>query len=405
MERVTALLLARPEQAEAVLDRQTPAWQRLVVMRPDRPTWLEVDLGAIGGNTRLIKEMIGPRVEMLASLKADAYGHGALPVARVVLRNGASWLGVATVSEARPLREAGIAAPILVFGFIPPWQAREAVRLDLRATIYSLDLAQALAGAARDLGRVLPVHVKVDSGMGRLGLRAEDVDGITAFCAELRALPGLTVEGVYTHLATADSADQTYARRQIERFERVLAALDARGLRPPIVHAANSAAALSLPEIRYDLVRPGIALYGLAPSAEVRLPPGFRPALAFKTQVAQVKEVPAGEGISYGATYITTVPTRVATLPVGYADGFRRAPANWGEVLIHGQRAPLIGRVCMDQCMIDVTQIAGVRAGDEVVLIGRQGGADLTAEEVAARLGTIHYEVVAELLARVPRVN
>ena len=405
MERVTALLLAHPETASAVLDRQTPAWERVVVMRPDRPTWLEVDLAAIGRNTQLVKELVGPRVQVLASLKADAYGHGSLAVARTVLHNGATWLGVATVSEARPLREAGIAAPVLVFGFIAPWQAREAVRLDVRATIYSLDLAQALAGAARDLGRELRVHIKIDSGMGRLGLRAEDVDGIVAFCEEVSGLAGVDVEGIYTHLATADSADETYARRQIERFERVLASLEARGLRPPVVHAANSAALLTLPVTRYDLVRPGIALYGLSPSHEVRLPAAFRPALAFKTQVAQVKEVPEGEGISYGATYVTDGPTRVATLPVGYADGFRRAPANWGEVLVRGRRAPLIGRVCMDQCMIDVTQIPGVRVGDEVVLIGRQGGEQMTAEDVAERLGTIHYEVVAELLARVPRVS
>jgi alanine racemase len=185
----------------------------------------------------------------------------------------------------------------------------------------------------------------------------------------------------------------------------VLAALAARGLRPPMVHAANSAALLALPATRYDLVRPGVAIYGLAPSAEVPLPSGFFPALTFKTQVAQVKEVPAGEGISYGATYVTTAPTRVATLPVGYADGFRRGPTNWGEVLIRGRRAPILGRVCMDQCMVDVTTIPGVRVGDEVVLIGRQGDDELTAESVAQRLGTISYEVVSELLARVPRVS
>lgn len=405
MERVTAQLMAHPDRARDALDRQTPGWQHVVVMRPDRPTWLEIDLGAIGRNTRLISDLVGEDVAVLASLKADAYGHGALPVAHTVLRNGARWLGVATVSEARPLREAGIAAPILVFGFIPPWQARETARLDLRATIYSLDLAHALARAARDLGRTLRIHVKIDTGMGRLGLRAEDIEGIVAFFEDLGTLEGLAVEGIYTHLATADSADQSYALRQLDRFERVLRALGPRGLRPPLVHAANSAATLALPQTRYNLVRPGIALYGLSPSAEVRLTSDYRPALTFKTQVAQVKEVPTGEGISYGASFVTTRPTRVATLPVGYADGFRRAPANWGEVLIHGRRAPLLGRVCMDQCMIDVSTIPDVRLGDEVVLIGRQGEDELSAEAVAARLGTIHYEVIAELLARVPRVS
>jgi alanine racemase len=374
-------------------------------MRPDRPTWLEVDLEATGRNTRLIQEMVGPEVAVLVSLKADAYGHGALGVARTVLRNGATWLGVATVSEARPLREAGVTAPILVFGFVPSWQARETVQLGLRATVYGLDTARALARAAQDLGREMRVHVKVDTGMGRLGVRAEDVEQVVSFVEELHTLPGLVVEGLFTHLATADSSDRTYVERQISRFEVVLAALAARGLRPPIVHAANSAATLALPYTRYNLVRPGIAIFGLAPSEDVRLPEGFMPALSFKTQVAHVKEVPAGEGISYGATYITEVPTRVATLPVGYADGFRRAPTNWGHVLVRGQRATLLGRVCMDQCMIDVSHIPGVRVGDEVVLIGRQGDMELTAEEVATRLGTIHYEVIAELLARVPRVS
>jgi Alr-MurF fusion protein len=405
MEQVTALLLADPRRAEDVLDRQTQAWRRVVVMRPDRPTWLEIDLSAIGRNTQLFKEIVGPDVRLLVSLKADAYGHGALRVGRTVVHNGAEWLGVATVSEAEPLRRAGVDAPILVFGYVAPWQAREAVRMNLRATVYASDLARALAQAATDLGDQMRVHIKVDTGMARLGLRAEDVDGIVRFCDEVQSLPGLIFEGIFTHFATADSLDQTYALRQLDRFERVLAALDARGMRPPIVHAANSAAVLTLPQARYDMVRPGIAIYGIAPSDDVPLPEGFRPALAFKTQVAQVKDIPAGEGVSYGATYVTTAPTRIAVLPVGYADGFRRAPANWGEVLVRGQRAPLIGRVCMDQSMIDVTHIPGVRQGDEVVLIGRQGDDELTADEVARRLGTIAYEVTAELLARVPRIS
>jgi alanine racemase len=405
MERVTTALLAQPERAEELLDRQTQAWRRLIVMRPDRPTWLEIDLDAIAANTRKIKEIVGPATDVLVSLKADAYGHGALRVARTTLLNGAAWLGVATVSEAMPLRAAGVTAPILVFGYIPPWQAREAAQLDLRATVYSADIAAELAQAARDLDRTIRVHVKIDTGMARLGLRAEDIDGVVRFIEELRNLRGVELEGVFTHLATADSACQSYALRQLARFDAVLDALDARGLRPPIVHAANSAATLALPQSRYSMVRPGIAIYGLAPSDEAPLPAGFQPALAFKTQVAQVKDVPPGEGVSYGATYVTARETRIAVLPVGYADGFRRAPVTWGGVLIHGQEAPLIGRVCMDQCMVDVSHIPDVRRGDEVVLIGRQGEETLSAEEVARRLGTISYEVVSALLARVPRVS
>jgi alanine racemase len=404
-ERVTALLLAHPERAAELLDRQTPERQRAISMRPDRPTWLEIDLGAIGGNTRLIKARVGEQIKVLVSLKADAYGHGALGVARTVLRNGADWLGVATVTEATPLRAAGVTAPILIFGYTAPWQTREAIRLDLRATVYEMESARALAQAAADLRSRARVHVKVDTGMGRLGLRAEQVSEVVEFVRALKALPHLEVEGLFTQIATADSADSAYALRQLERFEAVLAALTAAGLRPPLVHAANSAAIFAFPQAHYDLVRPGIAIYGLPPAMEAPLPPGFRPALAFKTQVAQVKDVPAGEGISYGATYVTSARTRVATLPVGYADGFRRGPRNWGEVLIRGQRAPLLGRVTMDQCMVDVTHIPQARIGDEVVLIGRQGTDELSAAAVAKRLGTIHYEVVAALLARVPRVS
>ncbi len=405
MERVTERLLAEPEQAAQVLDRQTLAWKQIIRMRPDRPTWVEIDLSAIGANCRRLKQIIGPDVELLASLKADAYGHGALRVARTVLYNGATRLGVATLSEAAPLRQAGITAPILVFGYLPPWQMREAVRLGITVTLYSLEAAQALSQAAQSLGIVARAHLKIDSGMGRLGLRAEQVEAIVALADEIQKLPGIELEGIFTHFACADSADQTLSLLQLERFQAVLAALEKSGLCPPIIHAANSAATLTLPQARFNMVRPGIALYGLHPSDEVRLPAGFQPALIFKTQIAQVKDIPAGECISYGCTFVTPTEMRIAVIPVGYADGFRRAPANWGEVLVRGKRAPLVGRVCMDQSMIDVSAIPGVSVGDEVVLIGQQAEEQLTAEAVAARLGTINYEVVSEILARVPRVN
>ena len=405
MEKVTELLLAQPEQAQEQLVRQTPGWKQIVVMRPERPTWVEIDLSAIGNNTRRLKALVGPRVRLLATLKADAYGHGALKVARTVLHNGASMLGVATVSEAAPLRKTGISVPILVFGYVPHWQMREAVRLNLTVTLYAVESARALSRAALALEQEVKVHVKVDTGMGRLGVRAEQIDEILSLVNEIIALPGLELEGIYTHFAMADAHDLTHARMQLARFQDVLRVLEAQHLRPPLVHAANSAAMLSLPEAHFAMVRPGIALYGMDPSTEVRLPEGFRPALSFKTQVAQVKVIPAGECISYGCTYTTDRPTRVAVLPVGYADGFRRAPANWGSVLIHGQEAPLLGRICMDQCMVDVAHIPQARMGDEVVLIGRQGTATLSAEQVAQRLGTINYEVVSEILARVPRVD
>ncbi|HLZ56147.1 MAG TPA: alanine racemase [Ktedonosporobacter sp.] len=405
MERVTELLMAQPWQAPEQLVRQTPGWKKTIFTRADRPTWIEVDLNAIGNNTRHIRALVGSQVRVMVSLKADAYGHGALKVARTVLHNGASMLGVATVSEAIPLREAGITAPILVYGYIPLWQMREAVRLGVTATLYDSESAQVLARAARDLEKTVKVHIKVDTGMGRLGIRADHIDDVVILAREIVDLPGLELEGIYTHFAMADSRDQTHARLQLERFSQTLQALEQEGLRPALVHAANSAATLSLPESHFDMVRPGMAIYGLDPSPDVRLPQEFRAALSFKTQVAQVKMIPEGECISYGCTYVTERPTRIAVLPVGYADGFRRTPKNWGSVLIHGQEAPILGRVCMDQCMVDVTHIPQTRVGDEVVLIGRQGDASLTAERVAERLGTINYEVVSEILARVPRVD
>ncbi len=405
MERVTERLLAKTESASEQLVRQTPGWKQIVMTRPERPTWIEVDLRAIANNTRRIKDLIGERVRILISLKADAYGHGALKVARTALHNGASMLGVATVSEATPLREAGIEASILVFGYVPLWQMREAVRQNITVTLYSSESAHALSRAALALGKTVNVHLKIDTGMSRLGIRAEQSEEILMLAHELRELPGLHFEGVYTHFAEADSADRRSIQRQLARFHTILQILERAGLRPAIVHAANSAATITEPAAHFDMVRPGIAIYGLDPSAEIHLPPGFRAALSFKTQVSQVKLIPAGEKISYGGTYTTERPTWIAVLPVGYADGFRRGPKNWGSVLLHGQEAPLLGRVCMDQCMVDVSAIPQVKMGDEVVLIGRQGEASLSAERVAERLGTINYEVVSEILARVPRVD
>jgi Alr-MurF fusion protein len=405
MERVTERLMAEPGKAREQLVRQTPGWKQITMTRPIRPTWVEIDLSAIAHNTRQIAALVGPRVRILASLKADAYGHGAVKVAHTVLHNGASMLGVATASEAVPLREAGINAPILVFGYIPSWQMREAVHLGVTLTLYSIEAAEAASRAALALDKTALAHIKVDTGMGRLGIRAEQLENIVQLVKMVKELPGLRLEGIFTHFAMADALDSTHTRMQLARFQRVLQALEEEGIRPPLAHAANSAATLTLPEARLDMVRPGIALFGLHPSEEVPLPHSFRPALSFKTQVSQVKLIPAGECLGYGCTYYTEQPTTIAVLPVGYADGFRRAPANWGSVLIHGQPAPLLGRVCMDQCMVDVSHIPQTRVGDEVVLIGHQGSATLTAEQVAQRLCTINYEVVSEILARVPRVD
>ncbi|MHB1319294.1 MAG: alanine racemase, partial [Anaerolineae bacterium] len=269
------------------------------------------------------------------------------------------------------------------------------------STVYSLEVAQALARAGRDLGRSALVHVKVDTGMGRLGLPPAETAGLMR---QLFDLPGLDVEGLFSHLATADEQDPAYTDRQLDQFEQVVGDLSELRLLPRKVHIANSAATLKRPDSHYNMVRVGIILYGLEPSVETPLPEGYQPAMAFKCQIAQVKDVSAGDCIGYGCTFRAEHPMRIAVIPVGYADGFRRGPRHWCYVLIRGHRAPLVGRVCMDQAMVDVTDIPGTHQGDEVVLIGAQGGETLSAEAVAAQLGTINYEVVSEILARVPRV-
>ncbi|MEW5961157.1 MAG: alanine racemase, partial [Chloroflexota bacterium] len=400
MEQVVRKLLADPDRDGWRLVRQGPGWKQVRMRQPARPTWVEIDLDAIANNVRLLAQIVTP-AKILAVLKADAYGHGMVKVTRTVLNNGASWVGVATLGEALTLRRAGIDAPILVMSYMPAWQAHEAITHHISATIFTLELARAFSRAAQELNQTAYVHVKVDSGMGRLGLLPAEV---LPFLQHID-LPGLHVEGLYTHLSTAEEADQTHARLQISRFKELLAHLEQAGLRPPLVHALNTAGLINFPEAHFDMVRPGIGLYGLPPSPETPLPAGFRPALTFKTTVGQVKTLPPDSPVGYGATYRTQGQEIIAIIPVGYADGFRRSPRTWGEVLVKGQRAPLVGRISMDQAAIDVTHIPNVRQGDEVVLIGRQGDEAITAEEVAGKLGTINYEVVSELLARIPRVS
>jgi alanine racemase len=404
MERIVAGLLAEPDQAKDLLVRQSPGWQQVRPLVQDRPTWVEIDLDAIAGNVAAARALVGPQVRLCAVLKADGYGHGAVGIARTALNNGVHMLAVACLAEAITLRRAAIDAPVLVLGYTPAWQARDTLRHNVTATVYDLDVARALSQASADLNRPARVHVKVDTGMGRLGLLPDEV---VPFVQQLQSLPGLLVEGIFTHFSVADSIlpqHLAHTRTQLAVFEAVLANLAAAGICPPLIHAANSSAMLTQPASRFNMVRLGIALYGLAPSAAVPLPPGFRPALSWKTQVAQVKTLPPGAVVSYGNTYRTSGRTVVAVIPVGYADGFRRAPRHWGHVLVRGQIAPIIGRVTMDQTMLDVTAIPGVRQGDEVVLIGRQGEAEITVEQVAEQLGTINYEVISEILARVPRV-
>lgn len=364
-------------------------------------TWAEIDLDAITANLRRFKQHVGERVKVIAVVKANAYGHGATPVAKTALQAGAEMLAVHRLIEGVALRQAGLQAPILIMGYTPADGATMVVENRLTPSLMTFEFAQALSRRASALGAEVPVHVKVDSGMSRYGLFPEET---LDFLRGLASLPGLQLEGLFTHFATADWSDLSYARQQLAVFNQVRQAALGAGFNFPLVHAANSAATMMLPEAHFDAVRPGIALYGLDPSSE--WPPVFeiQPALALKSTVSRVRTLPAGAGVSYSRTYVTSKPTLAALVPAGYGDGYHRCLSNRGQVLIRGRRAPVIGRVCMDQFVVDASAIPDVQPDDEVVLVGRQGDERISAEEVAALAGTINYEVTTSLLPRVARV-
>jgi alanine racemase len=377
--------------------------------------WAEVDLSAIAHNVRELRRCADPKAKVMAVVKANGYGHGAVEVARTALANGAEWLGVARLPEAIPLREAGFAVPILVFGYTPPAEAGRLIDYDLRQSVYSPAAAHAYSAAAAARGKRIRVHLKVDTGMGRLGMVPAALSGKTPSHAvgedfirkttAIARLPGLDAEGIFTHFAASDSADTSYARRQLALFLETLSALRAAGLEFKVRHAANSAAVIALPESHLDLVRPGIALYGLRPSDEVDLTGiSLQPAMALKARIIHLKSVPAGACISYGMTYRTPAPTVIATIPTGYADGYRRLLSSRGEMLVGGRRVPVVGRVCMDLTMLDVGTVPDACIEDEVVIFGRQGNEFISADDLARELGTINYEIVCDVTARVPRV-
>jgi len=364
-------------------------------------TWAEIDLDAVAHNARELKRQAGERAELIAVVKANAYGHGAVAVARAALEAAASRLAVVRTLEGVQLRRAGIEAPILLMGYTLPAEAETIVRWRLTPTVNTWEQAQALSAAAMARGLRLPVHIKADTGMGRFGLLPEEV---VDFAQALVQLPGLQLEGFYTHFSVADVADKSYTRRQFSIYRQLLARLEEASISIPLRHVCNSAATLDLPEMTLDGVRCGIALYGLRPSEEVEPAIPLRPVMSLKSRVARVRTLPAGSSISYGRTYTTTRPTRVALVPVGYGDGYHRLLSNRGAVLIRGQRVPIVGRVCMDQFVVDVSKVPETQQDDEVVLIGRQGEAEITAEEVARWAETINYEVTTSILPRVTRV-
>ncbi len=363
-----------------------------------RPTAALIDLAALTHNFAEVLRRSGGK-KVLAVVKAQAYGHGAVAVSRHLLQLGAHMLGVALVEEGRELRDAGIQAPILVMGAVFPEQAESIIESGLTPAIYSAPVANALSTAARRMKTTAPVHIKIDTGMGRLGLTPEKAG---SFIEELKLLPGIDVQGLMTHFADADLENKKFSSEQMDRFERLISSLADRGIDIPQRHAANSAAVLEYPRALFTMVRPGLMLYGYNPLGK-RSDPGLQPVLSLVSRIALLKKVPPATPISYGRTFTTRRESLIATVPIGYADGYSRSLSNCGEALVRGIRVPVAGRVCMDTCMLDVTDVSGVNEGDQVVLIGKQGLERITADDIAIRTGTIAYEVLCAISSRVPR--
>ena len=366
---------------------------------PTHRAWVEVDLGAIRRNLLAIRRLLTPSTALMSVVKADGYGHGAQAVARTALSAGASHLAVATLEEGIQLRMAGVEAPVLLFGPAISKEEVDAIALHrLQPTVCSLDQARRFSEAGLP---GMQVHLKVDTGMTRLGAAWHETRDLLR---ALRVMPHLTVTGLYSHLATADALDLTTARQQLQRFVEVVQALELEGARPPLVHLANSAATLGMPEAHLDLARIGLAQYGISPAPHLSNVVPLHPALSVRARIIFVKTVPAGIGVSYGHTFRTERPTRLATVAIGYADGVPRALSNRIDLLVHGRRVRQVGTITMDQCLIDVTDVPEAIEGESTTLLGQDGTEDIPAGEWAQRLGTIPYEILTALSRRLPRI-
>jgi len=372
-------------------------------MELTRPVWAEISLLDIVHNYREVRRLVGSQVRVMAIVKANAYGHGAVEVARALVEAGADCFGVAILNEAVQLREAGIEGPILILGWTPTEDYVRALNYGITLTIYSLEEAQVLSRKAIESQKKATVHLKIDTGMGRIGL-ATDQETVKTV-QQILSLPGLEVEGIFTHLAKADEKDKAFTSRQLGLFQDFIVQVETKsGYRFPLRHAANSAAIIDHPESYFDMVRPGIMLYGLNPSTDVQLSRvELRQAISLKAKISHIKTVPGGTPISYGGTYLTRKDEVIASLPIGYADGYSRLLSGKGKVLWQGKQAPIVGRVCMDQTMFKASGL-DVHKGDIVTLIGKDGDNYLSVDELAQEMGTINYEVVCMISARVPRV-
>ena len=364
------------------------------------PAWVEVDLDALAGNIAAVRERVGPDVKILLIVKADAYGHGSVEVAREAVREGVHMLGVATVDEGKELRAAGLDAAILVLSPTISEEIPEILAYELRTTIPDVDFARVLSECARRVGKLVPVHLEIDTGMGRSGLNP---DAAVDIIVQTSRLPGILVEGVYTHFPVSDT-DVEYSRSQLGRFLEIVDRLRQAGVAPTLVHASNSAAVLQLSSAHLGMVRPGGMLYGVLPDPALQPQPGIRQVMSFHARLVQVRHLPAGSSISYGRECITTRDTVVGVVPVGYGHGLSRAYSGQGSMLFRGRRAPILGRVTMDMTMVDLTAFDLPAVGEAVVIFGRQGEAEITVDEIAARTGVIGYEVLCGISKRVVRV-
>lgn len=363
-----------------------------------RPVWAEIDLGALRRNVQRIKKYT--HSEIMPIVKADAYGHGAVEVVRALRQEGIQRFGVAILEEALELRRHFPEITLMVIGPTLPEYSEILVEKDIIPEVFQVEQAKALSAAAVKLGKTAKLHLKIDTGMGRIGFRENAFEDIL----KIAQLPGLFLEGIYTHLATADSEDLSYARQQLALFEELNNCLRAAGVKIPIRHAANSPALIQLPESHYELCRPGIILYCPLEMSHRGKASEFEPVMSLKTKISHLKEISEGDSVGYGRSFIASNYTQVATLPLGYADGLRRSLSNQGQVLLKGHRASIIGKVCMDQTMVDVTNIPGVKVGDGVTLMGKEGDKIIPADEVAALCGTISYEILCGISKRVPRI-
>lgn len=379
-------------------------------MKAEERAWAEIDLDAIKNNIRNIRAYVKPEAKILCAVKADGYGHGYLQVARTLLDNGADWLAVACIDEAVQLRRCGIKCPILILGHVTEQEAETIVREEITPACFSYELALSLSRAATRLGVRAKIHVKLDTGMGRVGLRYTEDEAVNQETVDtilkMAVLPGLDMDGIFTHFSSADeTVGDDYTKMQYRRFREACERLAANGLEIPLRHCCNSAALIRFPEMHMDMVRPGVILYGIKPSVSMdcgRL--HLKPAMQFKAKITHIKEVEEGVCVSYGRKFETQKTTKIATLPVGYADGYSRLLSGKSQVIAGGKICDVVGNICMDQCMIDVSSVNNISVGDDVILFGRDKDMEISVESLAEKMGTINYEILCIIGKRIPRI-